>query len=199
MGVKKSTVCTRALPGGKRTTAASSLLPIPVRMRSSPGISSPLKASSRSPGDNFEAQPAAVTVCTNGVCIMIPASHEFQHWCGDSPGASMPQERENVSCCTRRRKNDPSEVQAVPRQQVRQTEVREPHSTFDVMAAPMPEDRQRAMAPALRTMITVRSEVMSIPSRVRLEAIAIRVPEPSSRSDPGHTAQKPVSFQTSEA
>ncbi len=58
MGVKKSTVCTRALPGGNRTIAASSLSPEPVRSRlSGSSATSPAKTSSRSPGEILAAQP----------------------------------------------------------------------------------------------------------------------------------------------
>lgn len=50
----------------------------------------------------------------------------------------------------------------------------------EVMAAPIPADRQRATAPAFLTMITQLRLRMSIPRVVRLSSMAARVPEPSS-------------------
>jgi hypothetical protein len=59
MGVKKSAVC-RSRPPPNGTYPASSLVSIPLTKPSTAVGASPLSACSRSPGANFDAQPALV-------------------------------------------------------------------------------------------------------------------------------------------
>src|SRR5467141_954072 len=65
MGVKKSTVCTSAIPSPSRYTPASSLVSKPTSTFGSVGRGKRRKTESSNPGLSFAAQPAALTMAVS--------------------------------------------------------------------------------------------------------------------------------------
>src|SRR5918998_4930876 len=106
MGVKKSAVC-RSRPPLNGTYPASSLVSIPLTKPSTAVGASPLRACSRSPGANFDAQPALVEYFVSLMRARssiadksIPARTEWRH-----KGRSPPRLLGAASSLPRRPKN----------------------------------------------------------------------------------------------